>query len=167
VNNPLVTPDPGLFIWSIVVFLVLAWLLKRFAWAPLLKALGDRERVIAGAVEDARKAREELERVGKEAAALVTEARQQGGELISRARADADRVREELRAKAVGEADLLTKNAEKRIEQETARAVQQLRKEAVELSIAIAEKLLQRNVSREDNERLIEDVVKQLDRRPH
>jgi len=167
VDNPLVQPDPGLFIWTILTFLVLLWLLKRFAWGPLLAALDRREQVIAGAVEDARKAKEELERVKSDAAKLLTEARQEAGGIVTRARADADRFREELRVKAVTEAEALLQNAEKRIQQETSRAVQQLRQEAVELSVAIAEKLLHRNISREDNERILQDVVKQLETKPH
>jgi F-type H+-transporting ATPase subunit b len=167
VDNPLVQPDPGLFIWTILTFLVLVWLLKKFAWGPLMEALDRREQVIAGAVEDARKAKEELERVKQDAAKLLTEARQESGGIVSRARADADRFREELRQKALAEAAVLTQNAEKRIQQETSRAIQQLRQEAVELSVAIAEKLLHRNISREDNERFLQDVVKELETKPH
>jgi F-type H+-transporting ATPase subunit b len=166
VDNPLVQPDPGLFIWTILTFLVLLWLLKRFAWGPLMEALDRREQVIAGAVEDARRAKDELERVKSDAAKLLTEARQEAGGIVTRARADADRFREELRQKAVTEADALVQNAEKRIQQETSRAVQQLRQEAVELSVAIAGKLLHRNISREDNERFLQDVVKQLENTP-
>lgn len=166
-DNPLVQPDPGLFIWTILTFLVLLWLLKRFAWGPLMAALDRREQVIAGAVEDARKAKEELERVKSDAAKLLTEARQEAGGIVTRARADADRFREELRVKALTEAEALVQNAEKRIQQETSRAVQQLRQEAVELSVAIAEKLLHRNISREDNERFLQDVVRQLETKPH
>ena len=68
-----------------------------------------------------------------------------------------------MRQKAQQEAANIVKNAEKQIQLETARALQQIRHEAVDLSIAIASKLLQRNVSKEDNERLIEDTFRQLD----
>jgi F-type H+-transporting ATPase subunit b len=68
-----------------------------------------------------------------------------------------------MRQKAQQEAANIVKNAEKQIELETARAVQQIRHEAVDLSVAIASKLLQRNVSKEDNERLIEDTFRQLE----
>ena len=68
-----------------------------------------------------------------------------------------------MRQKAQQEAANIVKNAEKQIELETARALQQIRHEAVDLSVAIASKLLQRNVSKEDNERLIEDTFRQLD----
>jgi len=61
-DNPLVQPDPGLYIWTILTFLVLLTLLAKFAWGPLLAALENREKVIASAVENAEKARKELER---------------------------------------------------------------------------------------------------------
>ena len=68
-----------------------------------------------------------------------------------------------MKQKAQTEAAVIVKNAEKQIGLETTRALQQIRHEAVELSVAIASKLLQRHVSREDNERLIEDTFKQLE----
>jgi len=92
-NNPLVQVDPGLYIWTIVIFLVLAALLRAFAWKPLLKALDDRRKTIEAAVDDARKAREELERVQQDSARLMAEARREGEALLTRARQDADRFR--------------------------------------------------------------------------
>jgi F-type H+-transporting ATPase subunit b len=167
VDNPLVQPDPGLYIWTIVTFLVLLFLLRKFAWTPLLAALEQRRQQIAGAVEDARKAREELERVQQDAAQLLAQARRDADGIVSRSRADAERLREDLQKKASDEAAGIVRNAERRIQQETAKAVQQIRHEAVDLSVAIASKLLRRNVSKEDNEHLIKEVVDSLDKRPH
>jgi F-type H+-transporting ATPase subunit b len=82
---------------------------------------------------------------------------------VSRSRSDADRFREEMKEKARAEAASLLRNAERQIELETTRAVQQIRQETVDLSVGIASKILQRNVSREDNERLIEETFKQLE----
>ena len=63
--NPLVQPDPGLFIWTIVTFLVLLWLLAKFAWKPLLALLEKREQNIRNSLKDAEKARVELELLNK------------------------------------------------------------------------------------------------------
>lgn len=160
--NPLVQPDPGLYIWTIVTFLVLLGLLARFAWKPLLEAMERRRLTIEAAVEDARRTQEELARVQEEAKALVAEARRESATILTRARGDAERLREELREKAVADAEGVRRNAERQIQQETARAVQQLREEAVELSVAIASKLLQRTINPADHERLIQDVVAQV-----
>jgi F-type H+-transporting ATPase subunit b len=164
VDNPLVQPDPGLFVWTILTFLVLVALLAKFAWRPLLEALDRRQKMIAGAVDDARKAREELERVQQDAGKLLAEARVEAGAILTRARGDADRFREEMRQKAMEDAATLTRNAERQIEHETARAIQQIREEAVELSVAIAAKLLKRDVTPRDADALVRDAISQIDR---
>jgi F-type H+-transporting ATPase subunit b len=167
VNNPLVTPDPGLFIWTIVTFLVLVTLLAKFAWRPLLDALDRREKLIAKAIDDAEKARADLERVRQDATKILADARVEGEALVARSRAAADRLGEELRQKASAEAAGILKKAEREIQLETTRAIEQVRREAVELSVAIASKILHRNVSAEDNRALIEDSLRQLDTTRH
>ena len=125
-NNALVQPDPGLYVWTILTFLVLLALLAKFAWRPLLEALERRQESIRKSLDDARQARQEVEQLRAESAGIV-------------------------------------KNAERQIELETARALQQIRHEAVDLSLAIASKLLQRNLSKDDNARLIEDTFKRIE----
>ena len=166
--NPLVQPDPGLYIWTIITFVILVALLAKFAWRPLLDALDNRQATIRKSLDDARQAKVELERLHAESAKILAEARSEADSIVARTRADAEQLREELKQKARTEAAAIVKNAERQIELETARALQQIRHEAVDLSVAIASRLLQKNVTREDNERLIEDTFKQLEssRRP-
>ena len=161
--NPLVQPDPGLYIWTIATFLILVGLLAKFAWRPLLQALDARQQSIRQALDDARDAKQELERLHGESAKLLAQARAEAADIVSRSRTDADRFRDEMKEKARAEAAGLLKNAERQIELEATRAVQQIRQEAIDISIDIASKVLQRNVSREDNERLIEETFKQLE----
>jgi F-type H+-transporting ATPase subunit b len=163
-DNPLVQPNPGVFIWTILAFLLLLYLLSKFAWKPLLAALEARQKVIDGALENAQKARTELERVHQETAKVLAEARVEAGGILARTRADAERLREELRQKAMTEAAAVSKNAEQQIQFETARALRQIRDEAANLSVAVASKLLRREVSASDNEKLIQDAIKQLER---
>ena len=164
-NNPLVQPDPGLFIWTILTFLALVFLLAKFAWRPLLEALDVRQQGIRKALDDAQKATQELALLEQEPALILRTARADAEGVITQSRADADRLREELRQKAKAEAEGIMRNAERQIQLETARAVQQIRAEAVDLSISIASKILQRNISKEDNERLIADALKQVEGR--
>ena len=161
-NNPLVQVDPGLFIWTIVTFLVLLTLLAKFAWGPPRRALAAREETIRKARADAEIARVELERLNQESAAIIRQARVEGEQIIGASRADAERLRGELREKARAEADGIIKNAERQIQLETARALQQIRHEAADLSVAIASKLIQKNITKEDNEKLIQDALNQL-----
>ena len=162
-NNPLVQPDPGLYIWTIVTFLVLAALLARFAWRPLLDALDRRHDVIRRSFDDAKQARQELEQLRTESAGILAEARTEAAAIISRTRADAGRVAEEMKVKARADAENIVRNAERQIDLETSRALQTIRTEAVDLSIAIASKILQRNLTKEDNERLIGETIKEIE----
>ena len=137
-DNPLVQPDPGLFIWTILTFLVLVGLLAKFAWRPLLQALEARQQTIAKSLEEAQRARHELERIQRESAQMMAQARVEAEAVIARSRSDAEALREELKQKARAEAAAIAKNAERQIQLETAHAVQQIRAEAVDLSVAIA-----------------------------
>jgi F-type H+-transporting ATPase subunit b len=161
-NNPLVQPDPGLYIWTIVTFLVLVALLAKFAWRPLLEALERRQAAIKQSLDDARQARQELERVHADSARILAEARTKAEEIMTATRDDAYRFRDELKEKARLEAAALVQAAERAIQQETARARQQIRRDAIDISVEIASKLLERNVSAADNARLIDDTLRRL-----
>src|SRR5207249_3470579 len=126
-DNPLVQPDPGLFIWTILTFLVLVALLAKFAWNPLLQALDSRQQAIRKSLDDAQRATQELARLQQESARIVNQARVEAGEIVSRSRADAERLREEIKQKARGEAEGIVRGAERQIQLETTRAVQQIR----------------------------------------
>ena len=162
-NNPLVQPDPGLYIWTIATFLVLVGLLAKFAWGPLLAAMAARQDAIRKSLDEARQAKQELERLNVESARILAQARTEAEAILTATRSDATQFREELKQQARAEAAAIVKNAEKQVELEKTRAIQEIRQEAVNLSVTIASKLLQRNVSKDDNLRLIEDTFKQIE----
>jgi F-type H+-transporting ATPase subunit b len=166
-DNPLVQIDPGLFIWTIVTFLVLLALLAKFAWRPLLEALETRQNAIRKSLDDAQQAKHELERLNAESTQILNRARLEADAIIVQSRADGERLREEIRAKARTEADHIVNNAERQIQLETSRALEQIRREAVELSVMIASKIIQRNLTLEDNQRLIDEALKQVEARRH
>jgi F-type H+-transporting ATPase subunit b len=164
-DNPLVQLDPGLFIWTIATFLLLLTLLAKFAWGPLLRALDERQTLIRKSLDDAQQARQELERLNQEQQRIMAAARSEAETIVSQSRADAERLRQELRETARAEAANIVKNAERQIDLQTHQALRQLRQEAVELSVAIASKLLARNLSKEDTDRLIQQTLAQFDQR--
>jgi F-type H+-transporting ATPase subunit b len=165
--NPLVQPDPGLFLWTILTFLVLVTLLAKFAWRPLLQALDSRQELIRKSLDDAQQAKQELERLQHESAQIIRQARIDGEAVVAQSRSDAAKLREEMRQKAKAEADGIVRNAERQIQLETQRALQQIRHEAVDLSVMIASKILRRNLTKEDNEKLIEEALKQVETPRH
>jgi F-type H+-transporting ATPase subunit b len=161
-NNPLVQPDPGLYIWTIVTFLVLLALLARFAWRPLLDALEARQDTIRKSLDDARKAKEELQRLQEESARILAEARSEAAGIIASTRSDAARFADEMKQKARTDAEALVKHAQREIDSQTARAIQTIRHEAVDLSVAVATKILRRDISSADNERLVDDAIREM-----
>jgi F-type H+-transporting ATPase subunit b len=163
-NNPLVQPDPGLYIWTIVTFLVLVALLARFAWRPLLTALQERQERIRHALDDAKRAEEEMERVKRESAEIIRRAHVEASSIVSASRTDAERVREETKQKARSEAAAILAAAQRQIEAEALRARNEVRREAADLSVAIASKLIRRNISVEDNRKIIDEMIGTLPR---
>lgn len=162
-DNPLVRLDPGLFIWTLLTFLVLLTLLAKFAWRPLLDALEKRQAAIRKSLDDAEQARLALERATEDSAQVIRKAREEADAIVVRTRADAERLKEELKAQARTEASGIVQAAQRQIQLETDRARQQLRQEAIDLSLAIASKIISRNVSKEDNARLIDETIKQIE----
>jgi len=166
-DNPLVQPDPGLFFWTILTFLTLVFLLKKFAWGPLLKALEERQETIRKSLNDAEQAKQELTRLQDESAQIIAEARTEAQSIVTKSRAEAERVREDLKEQAKSEADAILKNAERQIHLETDRAVQQIRQEVVELSLNVASKLIRKNLTQEDNDALIQESLSQIESSRH
>jgi F-type H+-transporting ATPase subunit b len=162
-NNPLVQPDPGLFIWTILTFLVLLGLLAKFAWRPLLSALESRQDAIRRSLDDAEKAKQELARLQQESAKIIEQARVEANSIVAKTRSDAERLREDLRTKAKEEADTIIRNAEQQIQLQTREALQEIRHQVADMAVLIASKLLERNLASDDNDRLISETLKQIE----
>ncbi|MFQ6604564.1 MAG: F0F1 ATP synthase subunit B [Fidelibacterota bacterium] len=160
--NPLVQPDPGLFIWTILTFLVLLFLLGKFAWKPLLALLEEREKAIRKSLDDAETARQELESIQQKSEDILAKARSEAQEIVLEGKTLAERMKNEMLNKAKDKADAIVAEAQGRIQAEKDRAVSEIKTEAVDISIAIAEKLLEKNISRDDNKRLIDEALKQV-----
>ena len=161
-DNPLVQPDPGLYIWTIVTFLILLALLARFAWRPLLDALEKRQDAIRSSLDDARKAKEELARLQAESARMLAEARAEAAAIISSTRADGARFADEMKQKARADAEGVVRNAQREIDTQTNRAIETIRREAIDLSVAVAGKILRRDISKADHERLVDDAIREM-----
>jgi F-type H+-transporting ATPase subunit b len=157
----------GNAVWTLTIFVIVVAVLGKFAWGPILTLLQDREQFIHKALADAKRDREDAEARLKEYTDKLQAARGEAAAMLQDARRDADRLREDMKLKAKSEAEMIVRNAERQIQLETARALQQIRHEAADLSVLIASKLIQRNLSREDNDRLIDDALTQMTERKH
>src|SRR5207244_5515508 len=156
-NNPLVQPDPGLFIWTIVTFLVLLALLAKFAWGPLLQALEARQERIRKSLDDADRAKQELERLQQESTKIMQQARVEAEAIVTQTRADAERLREELKQKAKDEADTILRNAQQQIQLQTRQAIQQIRREVADIGVLLSAKMFERQRATDANAREIDE----------
>jgi len=156
----------GNALWTLIIFVIVVVVLGKFAWGPVLSLLQQREQFIHKSLSDAKRDRDEAEARLRDYASKLQSAQAEAVAIIEDARKDAERLRDELRTRARTEADTMLKNAERQIELQTSRAVQQIRQEAVDLSVTIASKLLQRNITKEDNDKLIADALKQIESTP-
>jgi len=162
-DNPLVQPDPGLFLWTILTFLVLLVLLAKFAWKPLLALLDRREEMIRQSLDDADKAKQELQRLQQESKEILSKARVEAQSILAKSRSQAEKLKGELRQEAKVQADSILRDAEKQIQVETEKAIAVIKTEVVDLSLLVASKLIKKNLSKEDNQSLIEESLKQVE----
>ena len=155
--------NTGLIFWTIVVFGILLALLWRFGWPAIIKSVEDRERRIQQQLEEAERARAEAARLLEEHKRTIATAKAEAQELIAKAKAVADKERETLLAKARQEYEQLLERARHEIDAEKEKAIVELRREAVDLSIAAASKLLQAQLDSETNRKLVLEYLAQLE----
>ena len=161
-NNPLVQLDPGLFVWTILTFLLLVFVLAKFAWKPLLKMLQDREDMVRSSLEDAEKAKSELERLNEESEAIMAKARSEAQSILADGKAAAEKVKDDIIAKSKEQANKIREDAGNQIQVEKDKAISEIKKEVVNLTLSVAEKLIQKNLSDADNKSLIEKSLKKV-----
>jgi F-type H+-transporting ATPase subunit b len=161
-NNPLVQLDPGLFVWTILTFLLLVFVLAKFAWKPLLKMLQDREDMIRSSLEDAEKAKSELERLNEESEAIMAKARSEAQSILADGKAAAEKVKDGIIAKSKEQASKIREDAGNQIQVEKDKAISEIKEEVVNLTLSVAEKLIQKNLSDADNKSLIEESLKKV-----
>jgi F-type H+-transporting ATPase subunit b len=157
----------GNAVWTLVIFVLVVAVLGKFAWGPVLGLLKEREDFIHKSLQAAKQDREKAEASLREYTEKLRAARAEAEQIIATSRADAERLREQVRSKAQEEGATIVKNAERRIQLETERALQQIRHEVADLSVMIASKLIKRNLSKEDNEQLIAEALSQVEAREH
>lgn len=154
--------EPGLIIWTWIVFIALFLLLKRFAWPAILRATEERERNIARQLDEAERLNAEAKAALEEHKRLLAGARHDAHALLQDAKAAADKEREMLLQRAREEHEQVLERTRKEIAAERDRAVAELRREAVDLSLAAAAKLIGERLDADDDRRLVERYLAAL-----
>ena len=158
-NTNLLDPNYGLMVWTLVVFIGLFLILKFFAFGPILKSVEAREQALEDAINAAKHDREEAARLLAEHRANLDASRGEAQKLIADARVAAERVRAELVEQAHAEQASMLARARQEIESEKTRAIAELRREAVELAIAGASKVIEKNLDKDSNRKLVETFL--------
>jgi F-type H+-transporting ATPase subunit b len=153
----------GLFFWTWLVFIVLFFVLKKFAWPAIVRVAAERERKIAQQLEEAERARTEAEKALEEHRKLLAGAKEQAQAFLSEAKSVAEKEREQLLARARQEQEQILDRAKREIEAERERAVTQLRREAVDLSLAAAAKLIGQRLDSAADRKIVEDYLASLE----
>lgn len=151
----LVKPAIGLIFWMLVSFGILLFILKKFAWKPILAALKSREESIQKALDEASTARLEMANFKNESERIINEAKIERDNLIKEARDAKDAIVAEARNKAKEEAEKIMRNARETINNEKMAAVTELKNQVAALSILIAEKILKTELSSDEKKKAL------------
>ncbi len=162
-ESPLTKIIPGLMIWTIVFFGITFYILKRFAFGPIQKAINERREKIRRSIEEADSARNEARRLLEEHRALIGQARGQAEQILAEARKVADAQRQRVKEETEADRRRRLEETKRQIEAETRRALQQIRAEVAELTLIATSKVTGKVLDHDDHRRLIEDAVKDLD----
>lgn len=149
----------GLFFWTWVVFILLFLVLRKFAWPPIVRATEERERKIARDLAEAERMSAEAKHALEEHRKLLASAKEEAQGLVNDAKGLAQQEREHMLAKAREEQEQMLERARREIIAEQERAVAQLRREAVDLSLAAASKLIERRLDSDADRKIVEDYL--------
>lgn len=152
--------EVGLFFWQTLLFLALLFLLKKYAWKPILTSVKNREDAIKEGLESAEKAKEQMRQLKEENKALLAEARAEKDEIIKSAREAKEQMISDAKDKAKEEGDKMIASAKEVIRAERAAAVNELKSQVAELSISIAEKVIKNELSADKQKDLIASAMK-------
>ena len=160
----LVTPAIGLMFWTVVIFILLLVILKKFAWKPILKAVDDRNSSINEALASAEKAKSEMEQLSADNDKILNEARNQRDSIIKEARDIKIKTIADAKNKASIEAEKIISSAKEQIKNEKMKAMTELKNEIADISIQMAEKIIKTELKDAKSQKKLieEDLKKQM-----
>lgn len=161
----LLSIDTGLMVWTVLIFLIVLFVLYRAAFPKILGAVEAREQRIRELLESAARDREEAAALLAEQKRELEEVRARAHDLVNEGREAGERLREDVLAQARAERDEILERARRDIRAEMERAVEQVRADAVDLAIAAASRLVERNLDDEGNRRLVRDFLERVETR--
>ena len=161
--NPLIEVRPGLMIWTIICFLVVLFVLKRYAFGPIQQMIDTRRERIQQAIAEADNARDEARKLLEEHRKLIGQAKSESEEILSEARRLADAQRDRVKQETEEDRQRRLEETRRQIEQATAQALGEIRDEVGKLSLLAAEKITRKSLTGADQQRLIDEALAEID----
>jgi F-type H+-transporting ATPase subunit b len=159
----LVSPDVGLMIWTLLVFAISLYLLNKFAFPRIAQALDKRQSAIEDSIDAAERTRTEADRLLAEYRERLSDARAQADDIVARARRTGENQEAESLAEGKRKREEMMEQARRDIQVETRRALQEIRREVADLTVAATEKVTRKSLDQQDQRRLVEDALDELD----
>ena len=159
----LVTPNPGTIVWMLIIFGIVLFILRKFAWKPILNALKDREESIAQALSSAEEAKKEVAGLKADNDRIIAEARQEKNIILKEAKEIKDKIIAEAKEKAIEETSKSVLLAKQQIEAEKTAAINDLKRQVAELSVMIAEKVIRKELSNKaEQEKMVDGLIDEI-----
>ncbi len=156
----LIKPEIGLIFWTALTFGILLFVLRKFAWKPILGAVGDREDSIKKALAEAENARKEMQNLQADNERILKEARAEREAMLKEAREIKEKIVSDAKEQSKVEGDKMIKQAQATIESEKKAAVADIKNQVAELSVEIAEKMIKEQLGNKDKQlKLVEDML--------
>ena len=147
-------------------FLIAVWVIKRFAYKPIMKAIDDRQKQIKDSMENAEKARLEIETMRNDYQKQLNDARKDAGDIVEKARKSAEETRNEIMAKSKEDASRIIRQAQEEISREKDLALVEIKDQVAELSVLVAGKIIGRTLDAQAQADLIDDSIKEVGNMP-
>ncbi len=162
----LLSPHGGLMFWTLIIFVILAFVLSRYAFKPITAAVLKREKMLEDAIAEAKSDREAAAALLAEHRAQIENARNEAQKLIVEGRAIGEKVRGDMIEETRAQQQDMLERARREIDAEKARAIAELRREAVDLAIAGASKVIEKNLDDDSNRRIVESFLSSIPASP-
>jgi len=159
----LVSPSVGLMIWTLLVFAISIYILGKVAFPRIAEALDKRQRAIEDSIEASERTRRQADELLAEYRERLSDARTQADEIVARARRTGENQEAESLAEARRKREEMMEQARRDIQSETRRALQEIRREVADLTVAATEKVTRKSLTDEDQKRLVDDALSELD----
>jgi F-type H+-transporting ATPase subunit b len=159
----LVSPDVGLMIWTLIVFGLSMYILAKVAFPRIAEALDKRQRAIEESIDYAERTRRESDELLAEYRRRLSDARSQADEIVARARKTGENTEAESIAEAKRKREEMMEQTRKEIQAETHRAVAEIRSQVADLTVLATEKVTRKSLTSDDQRRLVDDAVSELD----